>query len=147
MRPTLHDYVIEQQNRGLFVNENVSDKLYLCYNFANLTNRAPRLGDFIPCDEDGNVLEKPYSLSYYSDICGYQHGQNKIAQYKAALDRVIFKGDWEVEEVGEHYIFLKSKGIILQWKISVQKFINERGQPINRIEDLPREIEFKEGVV
>jgi len=159
MRPTLHEYVIEHRNQreGMACNsERDAQGYYKIVEYATLTNRAPRLRDFVPCDDDGNVLEKPASLSYYSDICGYQHGQNKIAQYQAAQDRVIFAGDWEVVDQELDWTQIRSKEL----KLDIEWSGNECDVTVwdsnwntcdylsaNRIEDLPREITFKENVI
>jgi hypothetical protein len=142
MRPTLHDYVeyLNEAQRPDVIMEYMANAFQKTLKFAKLTNRAPRLGDFVPCDEEGNVLEKPNSLSYYSDICGYQHGQNKIAQYQSAQDRVIFAGYWEVVYSNEDETCINYDGFSITFTKNYCFCIDI----INRIEDLPREIEFKD---
>jgi hypothetical protein len=155
MRKTLHDYVIEQYNTS---QDNSIDRLAnfsRCFRYAKLTNRPPKLGDFIPCDEDGNVLEEPknfeqwtrkeLNVSYYID-------SNNYVQYQAAKDRVIFKGDWGVEPLlgGSVDIFNKEQ----DWKVRFDEYgdviviaYGKYPYIITRIEDLPREIEFKDNLI
>ena len=160
MRPTTNEYVIEIGK---------SDEAFMiCWmniqTYAKLTNRAPRLGDFVPTDEEGNVLEKP-------DIHSLDHSiavalNNK---YQAAQDRVIFAGDWKVLETGfdtltHHYLDSEYLGksysltVISSGTHNIEFRDNDCGVwlsnknhigelQINRIEDLPREIEFKNGVI
>jgi len=141
MRKTLHDYVIERYD---VANEEASMPLYYIGKYAELTNRQPKLGDFIPCDENGEVLEKPdiHSLDH-SIAVALNH------EYQQALDRVIFKGDWEVQKhksaLGEFIKIENKDGIILEFLANEEVYFNHK--IVNRIEDLPLEIEFKKEVI
>jgi hypothetical protein len=138
MRKTLHEYVIDCYYNNKIENDGVSEQLLIdIIYFAKLTNRTPKLGDFIPCDEEGNVLDEPVDT-----IGGVEFYAKK---YQAAKDRVIFKGDWEVVKLGSDYIILANEkdSISFWYSGKVQVF----GKSITRIEDLPREIEFKDGVI
>jgi hypothetical protein len=138
MRKTLHEYVIDCYYNNKIENDGVSEQLLIdIIYFAKLTNREPELGDFIPCDEEGNVLDEPVDT-----IGGVEFYAKK---YQAAKDRVIFKGDWEVVKLGSDYIILANEkdSISFWYSGKVQVF----GKSITRIEDLPREIEFKDGVI
>lgn len=142
MRPTLHDYNLQKLSDMDCTA--ISDVL----NFTNLTNRAPRLGDFVPCDEDENVLEKPdiHSLDHSTAVAMHN-------EYQAAQDRVIFKGDWEVVNLLGGTFDLISKDYNVKLRMDEIKscplVINDERYPykVNRIEDLPLQIEFKEGVI
>ncbi len=95
MRPTLHEYVIEQAS-------NCSDwvtKFARVQKFTKLTNRALRLGDFVPTDEDGNVLEEPNaSMEKYNHYNVVQSTfqlrlyESDVSKYQTAKDKVIFDG-------------------------------------------------------
>jgi len=111
MRKTLHEYVIELSKE---YRNDFDCAFRLALSHANLTNRAPKLGDFI----------------------------GKYA---------IFKGDWEYDGElgvdGRGYEVVKY-GEIAVWFHNYKKvgvYIHNR--KITRIEDLPREIEFKEEVI
>jgi len=139
MRPTLHDYNLHKLSE--LDCTAISDVL----NFTNLTNRAPRLGDFVPCDEDGNVLEEP--KNYYS--------LGNCKEYQAAQDRVIFAGDWEVVS-DEPWIVIRNKQLKIDIEFNdIQCDVTDWDDQwntcdlfeINRIEDLPSEIEFRDGVI
>ena len=150
MRPTLHDYVIEQFEKWRSFPSEKSSYL-VCYNFAKLTNRAPRLGDFVPCDEDGNVLEEPnlddFIFEEHPELVGnpkeynYDAFEKYLNEYQAAQDRVIFAGDWEVVQSFEsHTVIQNENGVRI---IFVGKEVSIGSKEINRIEELPREIDFK----
>jgi hypothetical protein len=54
------------------------------YKWAKFLGQKPELWMFIPCDEEGNVLEEPL---HYAEFTRYE--TNK---YQQALSRVIFEG-------------------------------------------------------
>lgn len=170
MRPTLHEYNLQKLS-DLDCTA-ISDVL----NFTKLTNRAPRLGDFVPTDEDDNVLEKPNaSMEKYNHYNVVQSTfqlrlyESDVSKYQTAKDKVIFSGDWEVLETGfgtltHHYLDSEYLGksysltVISNGTHNIEFRDNDCGVwlsnknhigelQINRIEDLPREIEFKNGVI
>jgi len=142
MRKTLHDFVIGFDSDAKTTRDALTDFAEKVTRFAKLTNREPKLGDFIPCGEDGNILGKPdiHSLDHSTAVAMHN-------EYQAALDRVIFKGDWELIESETHIELLcKNTGFWVRQSRITQDWYCKKGI-INRIEDLPREIEFKEGVI
>ena len=78
------------------------DAEYLVNNyqhFMDFLKQASQLYMFVPCDKEGNVLEKPEC--YQSKLLpvevkagGHVYGsyENYVEQYQQALDRVIFDG-------------------------------------------------------
>jgi len=159
MRQTLHDYVVGHFEKWRSFPSEESSYL-VCYKFAKLTNRAPRLGDFVPCDNEGNVLEKPECdclTVLDKERCGQWDKKHPCMEYQQAFDRVIFKGDWKVIEGSnsDHTrIYCKQLNTTIDFELSGVSlirtdsigFVLERGV-VNRIEELPSEIEFKDGVV
>lgn len=144
MRNTLHEYVIEMFDDGTLENT----FCIKCNNYAKLTNRAPRLGDFIECDEEGNVLERPKPYRKWLKSWQGEDGFEDCERYQAAQKKIIFKGDWEVDEDGENYIFLRDANrTLVQFRKRDMTFRDEYGKEITRIEDLPREVEFKNDVI
>ena len=163
MRKTLHEFTIEQYRKPFKMSETFHMKLKRCYDYAELTGRKPKLGDFVPCDLDGNVLEEPserdirarYDCSFYSYMWQAPFEEAKM-QYKAAKSRVIFKGEWEVvwhskaphpRIYSSEYrtaIDFEESGVSLV-RIDKSGFVIQRGR-IYRIEDLPPQIEFKDEI-
>jgi hypothetical protein len=157
MRQTLQEYTIEYGNSVYDSEIAIKDVL----NYAKLTNRAPRLGDFVPTDEDDNVLEEPkYWKEHLSGLIAMADTGihlEKCKQYQTAKDRVIFKGEWEVvkgSNSNHTRIYCEQLHTTIDFELSGVSlirtdrsgFVLQRGA-IDRIEDLPREIEFKEGVI
>jgi len=150
MRKTLHEFVIEQlgwiDNVNFIDHSKIFDPAIKCFDFTKLTNRAPKLGDFIPCDKDGNVLEEPYKW-VDGFLCPDGCDKTEWNQYQQAKSRVIFAGDWDVV-AGSNCVIYNGE---LMFRITsdftdvIRSGIIEKS--INRIEDLPLEIEFKEGVI
>jgi len=152
MRPTLHEYNLQKLS-DLDCTA-ISDVL----NFTKLTNRSPRLGDFVACDEDENVLEEPdlWQKHLLAKAVNGDISKDKYTEYQAAQSRTIFKGDWEVIDQDNDWTQIRSKEL----KLDVEWSGNECDVTVwdsnwntcdylsaNRIEDLPREIEFKDGVL
>jgi len=153
MRPTLHEYNLKKLS-DLDCTA-ISDVL----NFTKITNRAPELGDFVPCDENGNVLEEPknydkwLSEDYYTEV--ETTWIRNCSRYQAAQSRTIFKGEWDATHE-QYYTFVIDRSLRIRitfcddqcdvstWDIDGDFF---EDLEIHRIEDLPREIEFKEGVI
>jgi len=140
MRQTLHDYVIEKFDNAVFYPATVLIKIK---DYAKLTNRAPKLGDFVPCGDDGNVLIEPSS-----DGKGFQdlgEWKDAVKKYAKAYNQVIFEGDWMVIGERNHYtVFIDERFVI---EFLPDGNISANGKFVTRIEDLPKEITFKEGVV
>jgi hypothetical protein len=132
-RKTLHEFVIEEFEINMgskFSMDCINDVL----KYSNLTNRAPKLGDFVPTDEEGNVLEK-YKC--------------EVEDYEQALSRVIFEGFEVVYADESHVSVIMNKGTtLIHFRGDVCLWTKEIGtKEITRIEELPKEITFKDGVV
>jgi len=140
MRKTLHEFVIEQTEDEKAAMLDV--KWGMIYNYAKLTNRAPKLSDFVPCDDS----DKPITLSERVDKPEHERveEQNK---YQKALNNVIFDGDWEVELDDSDLVRIRHKKEHVRLSFTMGQCYDFRTSfLITRIEDLPKEITFKEGV-
>ena len=59
-------------------------------NYANFLKQLLKLEMFVPCDEDGNVLEKPSAESYIIlEICEYS---KEWIDYKKQKKKFYLKG-------------------------------------------------------
>ena len=70
------DYIIEQHEQCISSTSRT-------YNYAIFLKQPLELWMFVPCDEDGNVLEV---VPYYAD------GIEKVNEYKKAKERCLFEG-------------------------------------------------------
>ena len=73
------------------------DFCYPVINYAKFLNQTPTLGDFIPCDLKGNVLEKPRPMTGTALLSMNDNDYKRIGEYQAALERVKFE-DFEMLE-------------------------------------------------
>ena len=86
----------------------------LIYNKANFLKSQPKLGDFVACNEAGEVMEKPDKFEDWlkdSIRNGYYPLGITCEKFQQAQSRVLWKG-WEIKEHpeygkmlydGEHY--------------------------------------------
>ena len=63
----------------------------------------PKLGDFVPTNEDGEVMEKPEEPPKIRDVMSHanQMMYGLWDEYQSALDRCLWKG-WERDEQGNN---------------------------------------------
>jgi hypothetical protein len=82
---SMTDFVLEKNKA-----EEVTRESYIeCRNYANFLKQPLTLGMFVPCDENGNVLEekKPFQDDYH--------------KFQQAKERVIFEGFdyWRTKDI------------------------------------------------
>ena len=97
----MEDYVLEQEKLGKKADKPFASCPRGIYHlksvkYAELLGLELELGYFIPCDEDGNVLEEPTSFEIASATSihtgqGDNFAEKKVEQYQKAKDRVLFK--------------------------------------------------------
>jgi len=99
------DFVLEQNKEREFNTfyEEIEEELLQvqvnfakrCRGYANFLKRELELGMFIPCDDDGNVLERPNNWAYFKS-----YGVNDLSKrdaknclkYQKAKEAVLFEG-------------------------------------------------------
>ena len=90
---SMKDFVLKQKEQ-LHEDETgfLNDRLKNIFNYANFLNQPLTLGMFVPCDEDGNVLE----VCKQKDVCSKSLSGNCICpksdKYQQAKERVLFEG-------------------------------------------------------
>jgi hypothetical protein len=62
------------------------------YKWAKLLGQKPTLGMFVPCDEEGSVLEEPKGTDLNDSFFAMQVDYHLENKYQQALSRVIFEG-------------------------------------------------------
>jgi hypothetical protein len=71
------------------------------YKYAKFLGQKPTLGMFVPCDEEGNVLEEPKNFKEWCVKAlntTYDLDLSKYEIYQQALSRVVFEGfEWHAE--------------------------------------------------
>ena len=113
---SMTDFVLNQKqsesfNEKTFINESLIS-LENIRNYANFLIQPLKLEMFVPCDEDGNVLEEPKKTEYQVDVntkcsgwkylydsndklIGYyddRKWKEDFVKFKQAKEKVLFKG-------------------------------------------------------
>lgn len=105
----LEDWVLERTQENE-LESSVSDYLneeeytfQMSKRLAKLLKSTPKLGDFIPCDEDGKPLDK--DLFFPANMeCSKMAAEHQKA-YQEAEQIVFWEGEWKViDEGGKYYI-------------------------------------------
>jgi len=149
MRKTLHEFVVEQSSKYITqLGVNTQRFAGEVLNYTYITKRRPKLSYFVPCDEAELPIYKPEQSSFNMlNPKMVKEFERVDKQYQQALSRVIFKGDWQIKEVPNQCLLLKDKGNYLFFSKVTGRIFDCNRYEITRIEDLPKEIEFKEDVI
>lgn len=84
------DYVFEQRKKN--DTDNIR-RFWSCERYARLLSLKPELWMFVPCDDEGNVLEDPELTMRQGDgQVYYGASEEDFEQYQKAKDRVLFEG-------------------------------------------------------
>jgi hypothetical protein len=86
---SMTDYVLEQHEKEVTVNYGFKDKLINTVNYAKFLKQPLTPGMFVPCDEDGNILDHP-NIARGSGGTGIYNAL--MNQYQEAQERVLFEG-------------------------------------------------------
>ncbi|WP_353166399.1 hypothetical protein [Empedobacter brevis] len=97
---SMTDFVLEQDNKNTYISFCLKVLKY-----AQFLKQPLTLGMFVPCDEEGNVLEEPtmekygyYSSNHQEEQSGwmYEEGEDKyyeaFEKHQQAKERVLFEG-------------------------------------------------------
>ena len=64
-----------------------------CHRYASFLKQFLQLWMFVPCDENGNVLEFPDPIHTYGlEPADYEYSDEDVEKYQKAKDRVLFEG-------------------------------------------------------
>lgn len=79
--------------------------------YANFLKQPLTLGMFVPCDDNGNVLEEPKSDNYNEETRDYYYA---VINYSNAKSKVLFNGfyiqNFTVRNIsGDYIIYYKGK--------------------------------------
>lgn len=126
LNKSMVDFVKDQENEiKLLINHayyvEVSDISWKIIKYANALSQTPRLGHFIPCDENDVPLEKPKNYEAWLRKAlntPYDADLSKYEKYQQACERVLFEGI--TQENG--LVFLPNKQILHQSKLGKVTF-------------------------
>ncbi len=87
------DFVLIKNNIGIEVQgithqiKNRADKFEIIFKYATFLKRKLKLGDFIPCHDNGDIFNEPTDM-YNSP----QYYESEMQAYEIAKNKIIFKG-------------------------------------------------------
>ncbi|WP_407498840.1 hypothetical protein [Elizabethkingia anophelis] len=89
--------------------EQTEERLQKIYKYTQFLKQSLALWMFVPCDEDGNVLEQPCDIMNTDDCrdCACR-------EYKRAKSRVLFEG-FRIVDFEEHQVDSLKHTSYLQW--------------------------------
>ena len=92
---SMTDFVLEQTKLASESKCGIYEYIVKIRDYANLLKQPLELWMFVPCDEDGNVLELPTKENSLNTI---DH-ESKMMDYQQAKEACIFEGfEWNVAE-------------------------------------------------
>ena len=125
-------FVLEQ-NKILetYVNHLRKPLFERCVNYANFLKQPLKLEMFVPCDEDGDILDEPedYELRLTNMMTEYN---DEVYRYKQAKEKVLFEG-FEVIKQDNITITIEFEHFQLDYNKILNVFANHR-----TIEDLAK---------
>lgn len=116
---SMTDFVLEQDDKVRKQQIN-SFKFTMSVTYYAIFLKQPlTLGMFVPCDEDGNVLEEPdffdgsYDDNGYGDVDKIMF-KECLKEYQQAKERVLFDG-CEIKAIKDHYYVTKEGNENIFW--------------------------------
>ncbi len=107
---SMTDFVLEQDTNWSYKNTIVSIRDY-----ANFLKQTLELWMFVPCDENGNVLEEP------NEIGGIIQYPQEMIDYQQAKERCLFEG-WELVHNGKWGAEIAKDKATGYWQFNISQY-------------------------
>ena len=138
------DFVLKRVNTPLAgqqvssVRHHELEKYRQIFKYANFLNQPLKLEMFVPCDEDGNIIQEPKKENY-TDSTGFVNNAYFIEtnDCQKAKEKVIFEGF--VAKITNKELEIKSNNNTLYFDVERNQFYYQEilyWQPVKIIEDL-----------
>ena len=92
-----------KDNSTSLTERSIANQYIQCLRYANFVSQKPELWMFVPCDEDGNVLEEPEQYNSWLNKKSIDWGKvpfnidlHTFEKYQQAQYRVLFR--WELRK-------------------------------------------------
>lgn len=122
---SMTDFVLEQELPTYLQKDEFEEAYYKLHNYANFLKKPLTLEMFVPCDEDGNVLEEPNRISNMNwDAKKLEDWSLNCHEYQQAKERVLFDGF----KLKDGFIIMPDKQFLDTSKLKnkiVENLINE----------------------
>lgn len=90
---SMTDFVLNEYNERMDTPYNdgalVESDAYKWVRYAKFLKQPLKLEMFVPCDEDGNILEEPHSTNWQNFT---EDGRYRNIPYQEAKEKVLFEG-------------------------------------------------------
>ncbi|MGV0921880.1 hypothetical protein ACTS94_16275 [Empedobacter falsenii] len=109
------DFVLEQTE--LLYEKNQSKLIHRVVNYAQFLKQPLTLGMFVPCDEEGNILEEPKDYDLGLKFPYSNNHSIECEKYQQAKERVLFEFDGElslIKNKSNFYIIEDKNGVYLR---------------------------------
>lgn len=126
---TVSDYIV-QRNRAR--------KFSKILNYALFLKQPLRLGMFVPCDEEGNVLKETPPFQYYGEHTS--DTAKRVWGYKEAQEKVLFK-DFKITKK-ENFYFIEKPDNIKYFRL-----LNNSNKTIEDLLTYDKSIELTESAI
>lgn len=107
---SMTDFVLEQTKINQFRDD--CEFAYPVRKYANFLKQPLELWMFVPCDENGNVLEEP-DANYYMMVT-----ENEVLKYQQAKERCLFEGFECQKQGGEYLVKFGNEPVWVNWNNS-----------------------------
>ena len=128
---SMTDFVLEQNEKikkDKYGIESYYSTMQVSINYANFLKQTLKLEMFVPCDEDGEILDEPrdYEQRLPNMMTEYN---DEIYRYKQAKEKVLFEGfkpyeDYECAKYEEVYVDEE----VCDGKFTVEDLIKDAGK-------------------
>lgn len=126
---SMTDFVLEQTELYKEDKLSVFDFALRVKKYAQFLKEPLKLEMFVPCDDNGSVLEHPIYTTNHSDECyckGCEEETKRCSdlqdQYKKAKEKVLFEGFECIKECDD-YLCLTHENITIYYNIEEQIFM------------------------
>jgi hypothetical protein len=130
------DFVLNNKNK--YYNDFYREVNY----YANFLKQPLKLEMFVPCNEDGEILNPEYvggkEVIYDSSVQDAM--MDKVLEYQKAKEKVLFEGfEWKKSNFSQKpMFFLIYKQVYFLYNVEDRKFENDVDEFMETIEDLVR---------
>ena len=111
---SMTDFVLDQMKFASIHHEDDSECLDVIFRYANFLKQPLKLEMFVPCDDEGNVLEEPNRNRFKNEYLTEDQYKTKFLKYQQAKERCLFEGfEYKQYHAPTNSWFIKSETVKL----------------------------------
>ena len=125
------DLVLEQLNEQNSRTKPMREVFNSLEKYATFLRQLLKLEMFVPCDDEGNILEEPQMIErkVAFDEVDYDYNEEEVIVYKKAKEKVLFEGfePYEVYECAKYEdVYIDEE--VCDGKFTVEDLIKDTGK-------------------